>query len=136
MAPGTWQAHLMSTPPINGGLLLPLVVKTSAMSCSPSAAHGGVLLQDPLYEVPLSSKPSMSLLKKKKKDFNTSLALRLSSRMCHSNFVTVKGKRNNEVQTLKRENLRPHEVQGKKRHKPTLFFKTILLIAFLQKKTS
>ena len=86
----------MSILPINGSLLLPLVVKTSAMSCSPSAAHGGVLLQDPLYEVPLSSKPSMSLLKKKK-GFNTSLAV--SSRMCHSNFVTVKGKRNNEVQT-------------------------------------
>ena len=27
-------------------------------------------------------------------------------------------------------------LQGKKRHKPTLFFKTILPIAFLQKKTS
>ena len=37
---------------------------------------------------------------------------------------------------LKKENLRPHDVQGKKSHKPTLFFKTILPIAFLLKKTS
>ena len=37
---------------------------------------------------------------------------------------------------LKKENLRPHDVQGKKSHKSTLFFKTILPIAFLLKKTS
>ena len=40
---------------------LPWVLKTAAMSCLPSAAHGGVSLPDPLCKIPLSNRSLMSL---------------------------------------------------------------------------
>lgn len=54
LSPGNWWAHLTPIPPINGNLLLPWFMRTSAMSCPhPPVCHtGGVLLQGPLSKVP------------------------------------------------------------------------------------
>ena len=56
---------LMSLPdvsaPISNILALPFSLETAAMSCPPSAAHGGMSLQDPLSKIPLFNKPLMSL---------------------------------------------------------------------------
>ena len=49
------------SPPISNILALPLSLETAAMSCPPSAAHGGVSLQHPLSKIPLFNKPLMSL---------------------------------------------------------------------------
>ena len=38
-----------------------LSLETAAMSCPPSAAHGGVSLLDPLSKISLFNKPLMSL---------------------------------------------------------------------------